>query len=208
LTDTFDAISVTLQNTWASAMQALTKFTFQFIKSISRPLENALKSIGLETAATYVRGAAQGVAAASGIATDEKAAKENDRRNADLEKRRKQRALDFAQFASQQERERLDAEEKRAKEVEDRTKKLQESMTADDEERKRAASEAAQKAAKAAMDAQKATGGGFETAGTFAAAAISGLGAQSLQADMLAAMQQVATNTDALLVEVAAGGVQ
>ncbi len=208
LTDTFDAISVTLQNTWASAMQAMRNLTFSFIKSISKPLENALKAVGLETAATYVQVAGNAASIAQGLATDDKTTAENDKRNAELEKRRKKRALEFGQFATQQERERLDAEKKRAAEVEAATKKLQESMGQDDEQRKRAASDAAQKAAKAAMDAEKATGGGFETAGTFAAAAISGLGAQSLQADMLAAMQQVATNTDAMVNEIAAGGVQ
>jgi hypothetical protein len=51
-------------------------------------------------------------------------------------------------------------------------------------------------------------GGGTETAGTFTAAAISGLGASSLQADMLSALKEVAGNTAALVDEVAAGGLQ
>jgi hypothetical protein len=100
------------------------------------------------------------------------------------------------------------ARSQRTQAVVDAQTKLAESMAAD---QKRASEEAAKRAERAQLEAGVAfagAGGGMETAGTFAARAIGGLGASSLQQDMLNALNEVAANTNALVNEVANGGIQ
>jgi hypothetical protein len=75
------------------------------------------------------------------------------------------------------------------------------SMEADQKAAEEAARQRAEEAKGRAVDVAQLQQGqqGAETAGTFAAAAIAGLGASNLQQDMLSALLRIGDNTDELI---------
>jgi hypothetical protein len=203
----FDTVATNIQIVWAKAMQAMTGATFSMVQKISKPLADVLRGAGLDSAANFIQGAATGIGVGAPMIAAEQS-KESAKLGTELEKRRQQRELDQAAMLANIQEDAARARSQRTQAVVDAQTKLAESMAAD---QKRASEEAAKRAERAQLEAGVAfagAGGGMETAGTFAARAIGGLGASSLQQDMLNALNEVAANTNALVNEVANGGIQ
>jgi hypothetical protein len=203
----FDTVATNIQIVWAKAMQAMTGATFSMVQKISKPLADVLRGAGLDSAANFIQGAATGIGVGAPMIAAEQS-KESAKLGTELEKRRQQRELDQAAMLANIQEDAARARSQRTQAVVDAQTKLAESMAAD---QKRASEEAAKRAERAQLEAGVAfagAGGGMETAGTFAAQAIAGLGAQSLQQDMLNALNKVAANTGAIVDEVANGGLQ
>jgi hypothetical protein len=203
----FDTISTNIQIFWAKALSSMVNEFFVFQQKIANPIEEMLRGMGLESLADIYKGQtiAAGVGAPKMMAQSQA---EVAKQGQDLEKRRQQREQDQASIIANIQEDAAKAREARTKATIDAQSRLAEAMA---EDQNRITEEAAKRAERAQIEAGlafQAAGGGMETAGTFSAQAIAGLGAQSLQQDMLNALQKVAANTDELVNEVAAGGLQ
>lgn len=207
LVDIFDQAGTAITSAWSSAMSEMINLVNNMAKKVSDPLAGLLEGAGLQSAADLVRGATTGFAVAAPMAAGQQQ-KEQEKLQQEADARKRARALELANFMAKQDAELGAREKSRLNEVEKATKDLMASMANDQIKAEEAAKRRAEKAQIGMAQAVGDVGGGMETAGTFTAAAISGLGASSLQADMLKAMQDVASNTTALLDEVAAGGLQ
>lgn len=207
LIDIFDQAGTAITAAWSSAMSEMINLVNNMAKKVSDPLAGLLEGAGLQSAADLVRGAATGLAVAAPMAAGQQQ-KEQEKIQQDADARKRARALELANFMAKQDAELAAREKSRLNEVEQATKGLMASMANDQAKAEEAAKRRAEKAQMGMAQAVGDVGGGAETAGTFTAAAISGLGAGSLQADMLSALKEVAGNTAALVDEVAAGGLQ
>jgi hypothetical protein len=203
----FDTVASNIQMFWTKALAAMVNETFAFARKASAPIEDMLRGMGLDDLANILKGQmiASGVGAPKMMAQSQA---EVAKQGQDLEKRRQQREQDQAGIIANIQEDAAKAREARTKATIDAQSRLAEAMA---EDQKRITEEAAKRAERAQIEAGlafQAAGGGMEVAGTFSAQAIAGLGAQSLQQDMLNALQKVAANTDELVNEVAAGGLQ
>jgi hypothetical protein len=203
----FDTVASNIQMFWTKALAAMVNETFSFARKASAPIEDMLRGMGLDDLANILKGQmiASGVGAPKMMAQSQA---EVEKQGQDLEKRRQQREQDQAGIIANIQEDAARAREARTRATIDAQSRLAEAMA---EDQKRITEEAAKRAERAQIEAGlafQAAGGGMETAGTFSAQAIAGLGAQSLQQDMLNALQKVAANTDELVNEVAAGGLQ
>lgn len=207
LIDIFDQAGVAIVAGWNNAMTQMSKIFGSMYKQVSGPLEDLFRSAGLNQAADALKFATMGIEmSAAKPAADQQ--KEQEKLQQDADARKRARALELANFMAKQDAELAAREKSRLNEVGQATKDLMASMTNDQAKAEEAAKRRAEKAQMGMAQAVGDVGGGAETAGTFTAAAISGLGAGSLQADMLSALKEVAGNTAALVDEVAAGGLQ
>jgi hypothetical protein len=207
LIDSFDAAGNAIVQGWSSYMNQVIKLVANMASKVSDPLAGILEKAGLQSAADLVQGAATGIGVAAPMA-QQQLGDEQAKKQKEFDDRRKARAVELANFAAKETAEATAREKSRLAEVEKATKALMASMGVDQAKAEEAAKRRAEKAQMGMAQAVGQTGGGAETAGTFTAAAISGLGAGSLQADMLSALKEVAGNTAALVDEVAAGGLQ
>ncbi len=207
LIDSFDTAGNAIVQGWSAYMNQVVKLVANMAKQVSDPLASILEKAGLQQGADLIRGAATGIGIAAPVA-QQRMGDEAAKKQKEFDNRRKARAVELASFMAKADGEQQTREMHRTDLLDKAHQDLMASMNADQAKAEDNARRRAKKAQMGMAQAVGDVGGGMETAGTFTAAAISGLGASSLQADMLKAMQDVASNTTALLDEVAAGGLQ
>jgi hypothetical protein len=207
LIDAFDTAGNAIVQGWSAYMNQVVKLVANMTKQVSDPLASILEKAGLENAANVVRGAATGIGIAAPVA-QQQIGDEQAKKQKEFDDRKKSRAIELAQFMAKVDGEQATREQHRTDLLDKAHQDLMASMNSDQAKAEENARRRAEKAQMGMAQAVGDTGGGAETAGTFTAAAISGLGAGSLQADMLSALKEVAGNTAALVDEVAAGGLQ
>jgi|688.fasta_scaffold11261_5 hypothetical protein len=195
----FDAIGVSILNVWDNMLERLLGLTYTAMNQIAKPLSDVLKRAGLDQLAGTVQGLGIVAGVTGGRAADRQS--QIQQRNQELEQRAaaRQQMMGGVDTALAQENARRQAA--RDAEMAAAQTELIKSMEADQKAAEEAARQRAEEAKGRAVDVAQLQQGqqGAETAGTFAAAAIAGLGASNLQQDMLSALLRIGDNTDELI---------
>jgi hypothetical protein len=204
----FDAMGVAILNTWDSTLAKMLSVAYQQTGKIAEPIAEMIEGLGFGDVANTVRGAGVMSRTFGGKAAAQVGA-QPEARQAELAQRAAQRQAEIDQIAASQQSELAAREMQRQKEIEEATSALVNSMQNDQkaaEEQAKARSEQAKGAALDMAGIGTDGKGGAESAGTFAAAAIAGLGASSIQLDMLNALIGIKDNTEELVALDEAGG--
>jgi len=194
----FDSLGVAVLNIWDEMLGKMLNLTYRAMSDVGKPLADMLRSAGLDTLAGTIEGA--GIAA--GVVGPRAADRQPniDARNQEAAQRaaERQALMEGVNAAQQQELQRRQAA--RDAEMAKAQNGLIKSMENDQKMAEDAAKRRAAEAKGQAVDvAALGTKTGAETAGTFAAQAIAGLGAGNLQQDMLSALLRIGDNTDELI---------
>jgi len=184
---------------WDNMLEKLLGLTYRAMNQIAKPLSNVLKRAGLDQLAGTVQGLGIVAGVTGGRAADRQS--QIQQRNQELEQRAaaREQMMGGVDIALAQENARRQAA--RDAEMAAAQTELIKSMEADQKAAEEAARQRAEEAKGRAVDVAQLQQGqqGAETAGTFAAAAIAGLGASNLQQDMLSALLRIGDNTDELI---------
>ena len=204
----FDSMGVAILSTWESTLSKMLSVAYNQTEKIAEPIAGMIESLGFKDVADTLRGGAIAVGI-SGRAGAAQMGARPEGRQAELEQRGGQRQAEIDQIAASQQSELAAREVARQAEIEKATQALVDSMQKDQraaEEEARARSEQAKGTALDMAGIGADGKSGAETAGTFAAAAIAGLGASSIQLDMLNALIGIKDNTEELVALDEAGG--
>lgn len=204
----FDSMGVAILSTWESTLSKMLSVAYNQTEKIAEPIAGMIESLGFKDVADTLRGGAIAVGIGGRAGAAQMGARPEGRQ-AELEQRAAQRQAEIDQIAASQQSELAAREVARQAEIEKATQALVDSMQKDQkaaEEEARARSEQAKGTALDMAGIGADGKSGAETAGTFAAAAIAGLGASSIQLDMLNALIGIKDNTEELIALDEAGG--
>lgn len=204
----FDSMGVAILSTWESTLSKMLSVAYNQTEKIAEPIAGMIESLGFKDVADTLRGGAIAVGIGGRAGAAQMGARPEGRQ-ADLQQRAAQRQAEIDQIAANQQADLAAREVARQAEIEKATQALVDSMQKDQkaaEEEARARSEQAKGVALEMAGIGADGKSGAETAGTFAAAAIAGLGASSIQLDMLNALIGIKDNTEELIALDEAGG--
>ena len=195
----FDAISVSILNIWDTMLQKMLQLTYSAMTDIGKPVSDLLRSAGFDQLAGTVEGFGIAAGALGPQAADRQP--QIAQRNQEAAQRAAAREQNMADVNSSLQAENARRQAARDAEIGKAQSDLIKSIENDQKAAEEAAKAKAEEAKGRALDVAQLGQGktGAETAGTFAAAAIAGLGAGNLQQDMLSALLRIGDNTDELI---------
>lgn len=195
----FDAISVSILNTWDTMLQKMLQLTYSAMSEVGKPVSDLLRSAGFDQLA----GTVEGLGIAARVLGPQAADRQPQiaQRNQEAAQRAAAREQMMADVNSGLQAENARRQAARDAEMGKAQGDLLKSMENDQQAAEEAARARSREAKGRAIDVAQMGQGktGAETAGTFAAAAIAGLGASNLQQDMLSALLRIGDNTDQMI---------